>query len=85
MVVSLFLLVEPLLDLLPLPFLTIAKLIGLAWCLAAEPISGSRILFDQVSPSVFTIYPTGFGLSDPPHMGRGPNQVGFVGEGGKRN
>jgi len=84
-VVSLFLLVEPLLDLLPLPFLTIAKLIGLAWCLAAEPISGSRILFDQVSPSVFTIYPTGFGLSDPPHMGRGPNQVGFVGEGGKRN
>ena len=54
MVVSLFLLVEPLLDLLPLPFLTIAKLVGLAWCLAAEPISGSRILFDQVSPFVFT-------------------------------
>ena len=54
MVVSLFLLVEPLLDLLPLPFLTIAKLIGLAWCLAAEPISGSRILFDQVSHFVFT-------------------------------
>ena len=53
MVVSLFLLVEPLLDLLPLPFLTIAKLIGLAWCLAAEPISGSRILFDQVLPFVF--------------------------------
>merc|ERR1712107_787724 len=49
-VVSLFLLMEPLLDLLPLPFLTIAKLLGLAWCLAAEPISGSRILFDQVSP-----------------------------------
>ena len=49
-VVSLFLLVEPLLDLLPLPFLTIGKLVGLAWCLAAEPISGSRILFDQVSP-----------------------------------
>ena len=45
---------EPLLDLLPLPFLTIAKLIGLAWCLAAEPISGSRILFDQVSHFVFT-------------------------------
>jgi len=49
-VVSLFLLVEPLLDLLPLPFLTIAKLVGLAWCLAAEPISGSRILFDQIHP-----------------------------------
>ena len=45
---------EPLLDLLPLPFLTIAKLLGLAWCLAAEPISGSRILFDQVSHFVFT-------------------------------
>ena len=49
-VVSLFLLVEPLLDLLPLPFITIAKLVGLAWCLASEPISGSRILFDQVTP-----------------------------------
>ena len=47
-VVSLFLLVEPLLDLLPLPFITIAKLLGLGWCLASEPISGSRILFDQV-------------------------------------
>merc|ERR1711936_534923 len=49
-VVSLFLLVEPLLDLLPLPFITIAKLVGLAWCLASEPISGSRILFDQIHP-----------------------------------
>ena len=47
-VVSLFLLVEPLLDLLPLPFITIGKLVGLAWCLASEPISGSRIIFDQV-------------------------------------
>ena len=46
--VSLFLLVEPLLDLLPLPFITIGKLVGLAWCLASEPISGSRIIFDQV-------------------------------------
>ena len=54
MVVSLFLLVEPLLDLLPLPILTIAKLVGLAWCLAAEPISGSRILFDQVTHFVLT-------------------------------
>ena len=54
-VVSLFLPVEPLLDLLPLPFITIAKLVGLAWCLASEPISGSRILFDQVSPFYITL------------------------------
>ena len=57
MVVSLFLLVEPLLDLLPLPFLTITKLAGLAWCLASEPISGSRILFDQVSTLAILIPP----------------------------
>ena len=54
-VVSLFLLVEPLLDLLPLPFITIAKLVGLAWCLASEPISGSRIIFDQVSLFYITL------------------------------
>ena len=54
-VVSLFLLVEPLLDLLPLPFITIVKLVGLAWCLASEPISGSRIIFDQVSLFYITL------------------------------
>ena len=51
MVISLFLLLELLLDKLTfLPSLTAAKLALLVWCLLPDPYSGSRIIFSQVTP-----------------------------------